>query len=77
MPNRRPSFRSAMKGMGLLSLIVLPAWTDASAYIDPGSGSLLVQYVLGVVMGVAILLLRPIKVFLSSLWKAAKGLFGR
>ncbi len=55
--------------MNFQSLLHLALLHRPLAYLDPGSGSLIVQLVLAVVLGVGVL----IKVF----WKKIKGLFVR
>ena len=69
MPEGRSGWASAVAGLFLLSaaLCLLPA--DASAYIDPGTGSYVFQTVVAALITAAFLL--------RSFWHRVAGVFRR
>jgi hypothetical protein len=60
-----------MKPIVTLTLIFLLTPTSALAYIDPGSGSYLIQVLIGLAAGV----LWSVRSFLSECWTKFRNLF--
>ena len=52
-----------------IALLLLGASSNAAAYIDPGTGSMLVQSLLGAIVAAL--------VFGRSIWRRVKGFFAR
>jgi hypothetical protein len=57
------------KGIALAAALLLFFVDDASAYLDPGTGSFIFQTIVAMVLGAAFTL--------KLYWRRLKGLFGR
>ena len=65
--------RITAKTILLLVILTLPAWGRAEAYVDPASGSLVLQMLIAGIVGA----LFALKLFWNRLVRAITGLFRR
>jgi hypothetical protein len=67
-PRRARPLRALLSALSLIAAVLLLPTSEAHAYLDPGTGSIIVQ---GVIGGIAAAL-----VVVKLYWQKLKGLFG-